>query len=260
MKRLAAAVLTAVCLVLSMGSVSAKDDALEQDLAKLEKIYIPPLFFTSAANLPASVNSMRDYNAAWQAFNEKYYYYKPDYVNWQSYFDQISFAVQQAQNIVNQAAKTNNPAILPLAHEELEAVRMVMLDLRGKNGFPKFITDKLTIFHEPMEHIVLSVKGKTPAQIDDALLAELAETLKESWKAWETSEKCPVDQELWALTPAQMSAYYNFVLLERAALEKFEGALASGDKTAIIQTGVAVKPNFVECYKTFGNFAKYMAK
>lgn len=261
MKRKFAVLLALACSVaLLAGTAVAKDEILEKDLATLEKTYIPPLFFTSAMSLPASVASMKVYRAAWQEFSGRYYFYKPDYANWQKYFDEIEWAIQAAESVVQSAARTGDVTILPQAHEELEAVRMVMLELRPKNGFPKVITDKLTLFHEPMEHIVLSVKGKTPAEIDDALLAELAETLKHAYKAWNAAVNCPFDPALWALQPVQVVNYYDFQAKENLALAAFANALASGDKLKIIQTGVAIKPNFVECYKTFGNFAMFAPK
>ncbi len=261
MKRILGVLLVLACSVLLMaGTAAAKDGALERDMVVLEKTYIPPLFFTSAMNLQASVASMKVFKASWAEFSGKYYFYKPDYANWQKYFDEIEWAVQAADDIVQSAVRTGSVTILPQAHEELEAVRMVMLELRPKNGFPKFITDKLTIFHEPMEHIVLSVKGKTPADIDDALLAELAVTLKHANKAWDDVVKCPFDASLWALQPVQVVNYYAFQAKESAALENFAAALESGDKARIIQAGMAVKPNFVECYKTFGNFAMFAPK
>ncbi len=261
MKRLCSLLLSVVCgLGLMAGSAQAKDEQLLQDLVVLEKAYIPPLFFTSAKLMAPAVKSMNDYVLQWREFSDRYYFYKPDYANWQTYFEQIEVAVQAAETIVKTAAATGDVEILPLAHEELEAVRMVMLQMRPKNGFPKIITDKLTVFHEPMEHLVLSVKGKTPAQIDEATLVDMEETLKEAWKAWETALKCPVDFALWKLTPAQVSNYLTHLYAETAALENLEQALASGDKLAIIQAGMGVKPSFVEVYKTFGNFALYVSK
>lgn len=250
------------------GTAMAKDEVLEADMVALEKTYITPLFFTSAQS-PATFLSMAEYKAAWVNFSGKYYDYRPDYANWQTYFDQISVAVAEAEVIVNAARATCTPGVapsptscdlstLPLAHDALEAARMTMLDLRPLNGFPKFITDKMTLFHEPMETIVLSLKGKFPGQLDSVLLEELAGHLVEAEKTWSDVEKCPVDPSLWGFSVAQMNKFYTLVADERARLDAFKNAMASGDQAAIIATGMALKPQFVEAYKMFGTFAKYM--
>lgn len=256
-------------MALSTGGIAlAKDEVLEADMVALEKAYITPLFFTSA-QVPATFPSMAEYKSAWVNFSGKYYEYRPDYANWQIYFDQISGAVAEAEVIVNAAKATCTPGVpmspstcnlstLPKAHDALEAARMTMLELRPKNGFPKFITDKMTVFHEPMETMVLSLKGKTPGSLDSTLLLELEAHLAEAEKAWGDVEKCPVDPSLWGFSVAQMNRFYALVADERARLDAFKASLAAGDQAEIISKGMALKPQFVEAYKMFGNFAKYM--
>jgi hypothetical protein len=246
-------------LALFSGTAIAKDDSLEKDFALLEKSYIPPLFYTSNMKMTASIKSMEDYRKAWNAFKGEYYFYRADQANWQGYFDEIEWAIQRAEAVVAAAQAKKAPEMLPQAHEELEHVRAVMLDLRGKNGFSKFITDKLTIYHDPMEKIVLTLKDIDPSTIDDAMMEELALTLKEGWKAFEDAEKCPVDQALWNFTDAQIAAYYNGMATERAALERFEAALLARDKNAMKAAAAVpvMKVPFVTAYSGFGDMQKY---
>jgi hypothetical protein len=259
-KFLAVLVAVAVGCVMMTGVSLAKDEALEKDLAILEKSYIPPLFYTSAPAMDPSVKGMVIYKAKWNAFKAEYYFYKPDYANWQRYFDEMQWAIDAADAIVLRSKATGRPADLPLAHDELEKVRLAMLELRPKNGFPKFVTDKLTVYHEPMEFIVLSLKGKTPDQLTDELLAEVTAALPEAQKAWSDVVKCPVDQQLWNLTDAQMATYANNLTLESANLDAFAAALASGDKGAILRAGspTALKAPFVTCYTTFGDYTPFV--
>jgi len=237
----------------------AKDLVLEQDFATLEKTYIPTLLFSSTKVLPLAVVAMSDYQAEWETFSNRYFFYRADAVNWQDHFEQIDWAVANAAELVASAQLNSDPNALLAARDELNKVRMVMLELRPKNGFPKFITDKFTAFHGPMEHIVLAVKGKTPAELTDQLLDDLVAAFPAADKAWSYVEKCPVDPELWGLSGEKMAAYYAYVAAERQALNNFSAALESGDKALILQTGFAIKPNFVEAKKTFGDFAKYLA-
>ena len=256
-----------VCIfagVLLASPAMAKDLILEQDFVTLEKIYIPTLFFTSGMKLPVAVPAMADYQAEWNSFKDKYYFYRSDAVNWQNYFDQIDWAINSAADIVSAAKQNSDPNALLLARDELNKVRMVMLELRPKNGFPKFITDKFTAFHGPMEHIVLAVKGKKAEDLTDEmiteLVADLTAALPVAEKAWDNIEKCPIDPELWGLNGLQMADYYTHVAIERQALKNFSAALDSGDTALILQTGFAIKPNFVEAKKTFGDFTKYLAQ
>jgi hypothetical protein len=116
----------------------------------------------------------------------------------------------------------------------------------------------MTKYHEPMETIVLSVKGLAPGDISDDLKAKLAVELRKAWKAWHDVENCPFDQAEWMLTDAQMLQYKNYLAMSKAQLEAFDAALNADDAAGIIKYGVAIKPPFVEAYKIFGNFSMYL--
>jgi hypothetical protein len=252
------AVLVALCCAVVPVTASAKDEDLVQAMADFDRSYIPPMFYTSNNNKPLSIKSMAIYKAEWAKFSGAYYDYRSDYANWQSYFVAIEEALAEADNIVSSCAL--NPActnVVP-AHEPIELVRLTMQELRTRNGFPKFNTDVLTAFHEPMEAIVLSVKGKTPDTLDDATIAMLHSYIDEAFSRWSKVEKCPLEQQLWHLTDQQVTDYYTSMFQEELALTMFKNALDSGNKSAIIQTGVAVKPTFVKMYTLFGDFARVM--
>lgn len=250
MKKLLGMMLVLICtLTLGAGLAVAKDEVLLKAMADLEKTYIPPLFHTSAGNLPLSQKSMAIYRAEWNEFAAAYSDYRADYANWAYYFERIERDIQAAEAIV--ASGVN----LVSAHEELEDVRLTLLELRTRNGFPKFITDKLTAYHDPMEGIVLALKGKTPDQVDDALIASLGEMLDEAYFLFAKAESCPVDQALWGFTDQQMSDFTYYLNNERIALDTFAAAFYSGDKLAMIKTSMPIKLGFVSLYTTFGDFA-----
>lgn len=250
MKKVLALLLVAICgLVLVAGNASAQDVQLEKSFASMDQKLIPPLFFTSANNPNASKKGMMLLNAEWKSFTETYYFYKPDYANWQSYMDQIDFAIQEANHIVDSGVNLID------AHEALEVVRIAMIDFRGKNGFPKFMTDKLTLYHEPMEHIALSVKYETPETLTDETIANIEATLPAAYKAWSVVEKCPVDGEIWGFDGAQMAQLYNAIANETQALNALSAALESGVKADIIAKGMGIKKGFVPVYTTFADFA-----
>lgn len=253
MRKIAAVLLLAVCTMLMLpGASIAKDEVLRKSMAELDLAYVPPLFYTSVS-APPTLKSMNIYKAVWAQFAAQYYDYRPNDVNWRNYFDSIDDAVQRADAIVREG--TN----LPAAHNVLEEVRMLMLELRTRNGFNKIVTDRLTAFHHPMEGIVLSVKGKTPADIDADLLEHLEDLLDEAWFMYHKIELCPLDPALWNFTIEQEDAYYENLANLRGALENFENALTIGEPQSIIQTGVAIKPRFRDLFILFGDFASVMA-
>ncbi|PLX83208.1 MAG: hypothetical protein C0617_11770 [Desulfuromonas sp.] len=201
------------------GTASAKDDELLKDFVALEKVYIPALFYTNQGEVAAKPAMMATakFKKAWTLFADKYEFYRPDYANWGAYFAVIDPAVDEALELVNTKS-------LLQAHEALEAVRANMGELRGHNGFPKFIADQMTAYHGPMEHIVLSLKA-SGGKLTPALLAELAETRDAAEKAWSKVEKCPVDTGLWGFSAGEMKKYYGMVDATGQALERFSAAL-----------------------------------
>jgi hypothetical protein len=252
------AVLVALCCAVVPVTASAKDEELVQAMADMDKAYIPPLFYTSNNSKPLSLKSMAICKAEWAKFAAEYYDYRPDYANWQSYFVAVEAAIAEADAIVTSCAKDPSCTNVVPAHEPLEIVRLTMRELRTHNGFPKFNTDAMTAFHDPMEAIVLSVKGKTPDMIDDTMMAMLRAYLDEALFLWSKVEKCPLEPALWHFTDQQVTDYYTYLFQERMALEAFEDALNAENKPAIIQTGMALKPIFMKAYTLFGDFAKVM--
>jgi len=255
-KKLLGVLLIAVCaLGLLAGTASAKDEVLLQDMIALEKVYIPALFFTNQPDklLPAK-KALQMYRGAWNQFKATYADYRPDYANWGVYFEDIEYALQDAEAVVA-SVTPENPETLVLAHEALEGVRATMLILRPLNGFPKFITDKMTQFHDPMEQIVIALKTQP---MSPELIAEVEATFVVTMKAWDEVEKCPVDAGLWGFSVEKMLAYYAKIAEEAAALDNLTAALESGDPVAIKMAGtLAIKEPFVQAYTMFGDFTPF---
>lgn len=241
---------------LCAGVASAKDEVLLQDMVNLEKTYIPALFLTSQPDkLPAAQKAMIIYRAEWNRFKTAYVDYKPDYANWGIYFDEIECAIIDAEAVVA-SVTPENPGSLTHAHEALEAVRETMLSLRPQNGFSKFITDKLTVYHGPMEHIVLSLKTQP---MSAELIADVEASYPLAVKAWSEVEKCPVDPGMWGFSPEQMLEYYGHLSNERAALENLAAALESGNPDAIKAAGVmALKLPFVGTFMFFADMTPFV--
>ncbi|MCB1877440.1 MAG: hypothetical protein KDH88_15820 [Chromatiales bacterium] len=236
----------AICalVLLCSGTAIAKDKDLLSAMVDLERAYIPALFLTGAENEALAPAAMDAYVATWLQFYADYGNYRPSYRNWKSYLDEINFHVEMASELVIEGA-------LLEAHEEhMELIRKIMRDFRGSNGFPKFITDRMTDFHSLMGQIIEIVKGT----IGSAEIATLYDLYKDASKAWSKVEKNPVDQELWQLSDEKLMQLKMFIHAERMALDAFEAALATGNADVIRATGLAIKPPQVQAYLLFGNF------
>lgn len=257
LKKITGMLLALLCVMgLFAGTASAKDEVLLQEMVNLELKYIPALFLTNQPDklLPAK-KAMNLLRGEWNGFRAEYADYRPDYANWGIYFDQIEYAIQDAEAIVA-TVTPENPATLVMAHEALEGVRAVMLELRPLNGFPKFITDKMTRYHDPMEHIVIALKTEP---MSPELIAEVEATFVETNKALEGIEKCPVDAGMWGFSVEKMLAYYNKLAMTRAALDNLGAALESGDPMAVKMAGtLPLKQPFVEMYTMFGDMTPFM--
>lgn len=246
----------AAALALAALSAHARDEQLVFDMCVLEKAYIDPLFFTSNQSFPKTAASFPAFKRAWAAFSATYRSYRPDETNWKVHFDAVERAIAEAEAIVVAAQPACSPTptapcpqLVP-AHDALEAVRLELLELRSHNGYPRFITDKLTAYHGPMEAMVLTVKGLTAAQITDELIAALSESFHEAAFLWDAVERTPID-DAWGFTATQRATIAARIAGERSALDAFGRALATADRANIPALGVALKQAFVPVYTSF---------
>lgn len=259
-----------VVAALALGSVTAqaKDEALVSAMIGLDKIYITPLFYTSNMNPPKAKATFDAFVAYWNGFAAQYRDYRPNYANWGKHFDTVDEAIALAQPIVYRAAQlfaakdpscvalptvptTFSCPILVTAHDHLEAVRFAMRDLRMHNGFPKFVTDKLTAYHDPMEAVVLTFKGRDFATITADELAAVGEYLDEAVALWEFVLKTPIDAAAWGFTDAQMTEIANRMAAETAALDLLVVLYNAGDYATLAAKSFGLKQAFVPVYTAF---------
>lgn len=248
-------------LALAGASAQAKDDALVADMVALEKAYINPLFFTNNMNPPKAASSMVAFVAEWKAFAARYREYRPSEKNWIAHFGVVDGAIAQAQPIIDSAMKAFKagdkacvllacPALVP-AHDALEAIRYELRDLRIHNGFPKFVTDELTAFHDPMEAIVLTFKGRSLDQVRAEELTAVADWLHEAIFLWARVQKNPIDAAFWGFTAAQQQAVLDRVALEDATIEALAALWDAGDLAGFAARSMSLKANFVPVYTSF---------
>ena len=223
------------------GIAMAKDNELQQRMIELEQAYIQALFLTSQ-ELPPAVSAMSLYANSWKNFNDEYKTYRSSWRNWMSYFEHVQELVDEAEELVN------NGKLLEAHEEKLELVRTTMREFRGRNGFPKFITDELTAFHSIMGEIIAISKK----DFDVNTIAILYDLYNEGSHAWFKVEKNTVDQDAWGLSDEEMTQYSGYVLAERDALDKFEVALSGGDVATIRIAALGLKGPQAKAYLLLG--------
>jgi hypothetical protein len=256
-------VVIAAALALSGAAAQAKDDALLADMVSLDRAYINPLFFTSNMNPPKARQSMAAFVERWRAFAGEYRGYRPSQANWNVHFDAVEAAIAATQPMVDEAARrfaAKDPScillacpILVTAHDELEAVRYELWDLRAHNGFPKFVTDKLTAYHDPMEAIVLTFKGRPIAAVTADELAAVGEYLDEAIFLWSRFEATPIEAALWGFTPAQVEEIGRRIDAERGILEELAAFYDAGQIAELAARSMALKQAFVPVYTAFAS-------
>lgn len=240
-------------MFLVSGVTIAKDNQLLQDMIDLEQAYIPALFLTSQVetnpnNIPnvaqKAEGAMGKYVKAWEGFSDKYNDYRPTWRNWISYLFHVQDLVDAAETLVGEGE------FLQAHEEELELVRTTMREFRGRNGFPKFITDELTAFHSIMGDIIAVSKTDN---FDDTTIAILDELYSEASHAWFKVEKNTVDQYAWDLDDDKMNEYYQKIMAERAALDNLDSALSDGDDVSWIkEAALGLKPPQARAYLILG--------
>lgn len=236
-------------LLCTLATVAQADSHLIKDMVHFDQAYIPVLALTSAAEVKASRSSFMVFENVWHDFKHKYYSKAGNDALWKSDFDKIDGYVRASKKIIRRG--TNIKA----AHEELEHVRVVLMHLRERNGIEYYV-DHLTRFHEPMEKIVLAVKGKTAATLTDDALSVIKRTLPEARLLWHSVRNSKFDASLYEFNKAKAEMLTTLVNKEQVALTKLHEAVKAKDKAQIIQAGLAIKPNFAKLFKAFGHFSK----
>jgi hypothetical protein len=247
MRKIAA--LFAVVVGLMLSGFSAGD--LRQDMVKLDKVYIAALALTSQGKPEESRKAVSALQQSWKSFAGKHYGANPADKQWKVDFDVVEKMVANAVTIVGTPGKN-----VTEAHEALEDVRSVMMKLRQRNRVDYYI-DGLTVFHHPMEEIVLAAKDKTAQSLSDADVAKLRKALPEADKAWRGVERRQLDAKTYQLTAPQFDDALKLVKLESAALAALNEAIDSGDKARIAKAAAGIKPNFAKLFMVFADFEPY---
>ena len=233
-------------LVIASSSVRADSD-LVKGMVYFEQVYVPVLALTSVEKVGAARKAMASLDPVWKSFKDKYYSKSKGDSQWKADFDKVEHYIEMSKKIISRGSNIKD------AHEELEHVRVVFMNLRVRHNIEYFI-DHLTRYHEPMEEIVLAVKGKTESTLSEKDLSIIQSTLPEAKKLWHVTSNAKFDASLYDFSNKKTIMFHELVEKEKIALQNLEKALKGSDKNKIIQAGLAIKPNFAKLFKSFGHF------
>ena len=221
-----------------------------KSMAELDRVYIPALLFTNLHKQRESEIALERLRSEWDKFDYKYHDLKIKYgLNitdkfWKEDFGRINELITTAEVYVKGGQ-------LPRAHQQLEEVRLILKELRHRNGLDYFL-DGMTEFHEAMEQIILSIRGKD--KLNDKDLAKLRRLFKKAQASWAKVANSQIDPSLFGFKPEKVEAIRERIKYEERELASLAAALSSRDADRIFQAATDLKPNFMVLYKTFGDF------
>lgn len=236
-----------LCFLVVAAVIARADSGLVKDMVRLDQVYIPVLALTSDEKVAGSRKAMDALRPVWQAFHKQHRGGMPGDPQWRADFDKVDGYIQAADKIIQSGVNVKQ------AHEELEHVRLVFLDLRQRNHITYYI-DHLTRFHEPMEKIVLAAKGKTEATLTDKDIDTIRKALPHAFELWGATLHARFDAQVYGFDRKQAHTLKALVKKEQAVLVSLDKAVTSGNRKDIIQAALAIKPNFAKMFKLFGRF------
>jgi hypothetical protein len=218
------------------------------EMVDFDKSYIAALALTSQAAADpakgdAALRAMQALQAKWPAFRGG-----PAVRGNPA----VDAALPKIGDDIGTASRAAADARWSEAHEALEPVRMRMMSAREQSGIA-YYPDLLTAFHEPMEAIVLAVKGKSPGSFGPNDRAEIERHLAEALARWHRVERAPLEAGPYRLTSAQLERARKLVGDERQALQRLSDAARGDDSAALIRAATGIKPAFAQLYMLFGS-------
>ena len=224
------------------------------DMVAFDRAYIPALALTSKEDADGSATAMVILKETWSQFKAKSWDGPEGDDLWTADMESIEDSIIRADEIVTSGGNLID------AHEELEEIRKVTLDLRKRNNTDYFI-DYLTEFHDPMEAIVLLAKGKTRNNLSEQDIEFIATTAEGVSTLWDTIMHLDLDTGLYGFSKKKTARLRSLMSAEKDKLEALQTALGFPDNQAgIIMAAIEIKPSFVEILFLFGDFERVEAE
>lgn len=242
-----------VCLALVLIGGCAKEPVkpkLLRSMAQLDQAYIPAFIFTDLHKQREAEIAIQRLRARWDVIYDQYYGLKLEYgINivdkfWKEDFDKTSAELELAETLIK--AKQ-----LSAAHERLVGIRTNLRDLRQRNGLEYFL-DGMTGYHDAMENIRLSLRGKDKLRDKDH--KQLRSLFKQAQNNWAKLDVTKIEAKNFGFRSKKIEAIRRRVREQEKHLAAFAAALSSKNADLIFQSSQDLRPNFTVLYKAFGDW------
>jgi len=221
-----------------------------RSMVELDRAYVPALLFTNLQKQRESEIASRRLSRQWSGFYRRYRDLKVKYGMditdkfWKEDLDVVDSLITTAEGYVRQGR-------LEEANDRLVVVRSVLRDLRHRNGI-SYLLDGMTEFHEAMDEIILSLRGKD--RLMDKDIAALRRLFKKAQRGWAKVSRSQIDAALFGFDAEKVAAVKKRIKEEERVLAAFAATLSSQDTDRVFQAAQDLKPNFLVLYKAFGDF------
>jgi hypothetical protein len=210
---------------------------LKRDFVSFDQAFIPPLALTRAEKAKPSKKAMKLLKENWGTFRATYYDSNPNDPKWKEDFDKVDQKIMEAAKTVRSGKNLMD------AHESLEEIRYIFLDLRKRNGIDYYI-DPLSEFHPLMEVIVHTAAENDPDTLNDSDKETIREQYNQASKIWNRIKTSEFDRDLYGFNDEKMAKMKKLLKMESEALNKLKKALDDNNNALIITTAKAIKPNY----------------
>jgi len=238
---------TLFCLLaLMLFPFTASAAGLKEDMVALDRAFIPAygVLNRTPAEPENAKRAMDALNAQWAGFRQKYTAAQGGDAQWPSDMAKIDRMMVEATRIVDGGTD------LPKARDELKGMRQAFLDMRQRLNMP-YLLDDVVRFHDPMEALHLTARGKTGEQLSDADVARISALFSEAEQRWAKVRSATVDS-VFAPTAERGEALNKLMGNESRAVDVLKQALAAGDREAIAKSAQGLRGPFTALHSSFG--------
>jgi hypothetical protein len=229
----------AAAAALVAGSAVAAPTDLVDASAQLERAYVPALGLTNQRGNDAQAReAVRRLELSWDAFRARA-------APLAAKDAALRATLAASSERVQQAAAQAGAGDMAKAHESLEYLRDALWKWRASRGV-EYFPDRLTAYHDVMEHLVDAAARALPG---DTRIAYAQAVSK-----WIDVERAPFAAAVHGFDGAAQQRLRAAMASERATLDEFAAAMGSGDPQALADVGRRLKQRFAQLYFLFGDF------
>lgn len=219
-------------------------------MVNLDRQYIPALGLSGQPDQLAKAKvAFVGFESTWNSFRSGIASQPGFDVEWQADLAKIDQVVQEAKAAL--IGDSNGPK----AHEELEAVRMTLLDARQRQKVP-YLVDYLTLYHNSMEDLIngkLAKPLKDWSATDKMSFAADLDIAIARWNKVHAMEGLLPD---YSLATAAQGTYTSQWQSISSIMSGIKAASEAGDDKAFAEKFGQLKPNFIKTFFLFGDFPR----